>query len=749
MPVQTISLPLTTSLGHDHNDHNNGGLCTRSFDIPRIKAAAAAFLRHGHLVPSFHQLKHHNKSILACNLPDEVAHKIFLMCVQLSMEELCWQYKAAGLQCEGGIAHGNPKSWSWFTITHVCSSWRLQALSYPLLWTYVDFRTPKYHTLTWARAKTSPLHVISPVTDHTAPLLYRTLQLAHRIKEIHLSSTSIRHIRHLAEILAVNPNPALESLILDVHIPSSTDKLHDKTNMDEIFYDPLLVPTAGPALRRLTYMELRGAPFYLLTPRCTFLTHFHLYDLPMTERPTLRYFLLMLEQLTRLRCLTLDRAFPIDVDIVQGDHDPSNQSSPTSLKPISLPLLESVTLVGSVSEIANTLRFMVLPRSARLVGTICDLSGLQKNVWRLTEALAMLYCDEESFSLDALALMGSHPSPRFTARSTLDPDFRQSFRIRGFRADSSRNRQECDGAAIDLTIEPDSRSEYSGIRTASATNLQSHPESTVSCSDAAIIITLNAIWKALSLYRVKTLVLHDVDVITQKTWSDFLRSLPSLKVLHITGRAPLGLVWALLLNAMSPASSSSASLSRTTSASNPDKALSLARSAARRCDRGGNAIVKDLKDIYLHNVDCSSGGFMVAPGTNASIPPINSYSDMDDSRFIDVLTAALRYRQLSFGGGGGGSGSAKLPLRSVSILRRCSYVPKDAVENLRNAVPGLNVVCEFGRDALIRNEEDVIDGARYWGRWLLEGDCGGDWKPRHYHRLKTLVGLDSKFARSQ
>ena len=140
---------------------------------------------------------------------------------------------------------------------------------------------------------------------------------------------------------------------------------------------------------------------------------------------------------------------------------------------------------------------------------------------------------------------------------------------------------------------------------------------------------------------------------------------------------------------------------------------------------------------------------MVAPGTNASIPPINSYSDMDDSRFIDVLTAALRYRQLSFGGGGGGSGSAKLPLRSVSILRRCSYVPKDAVENLRKAVPGLNVVCEFGRDALIRNEEDVIDGARYWGRWLLEGDCGGDWKPRHYHRLKTLVGLDSNFARSQ
>jgi len=503
----------------------------------------------------------------------------------------------------------------------------------------------------------SAAHIIATVSANNIRRLHRTLRLAHRIQDIHLKS-SIQDIHPLLEILA-HPNPALESLIVDVHVP---------TNIAYVdAYDPPSFPTAGPPLTNLKYLELHNTPFYLLTSRCTFLTSFHLHDLPLTERPTLRYFLFMLEQLTMLQYLTLDRAFPITID---GDEVKGIE------RPIHLSHLKCISLVGSIPEVTNTLECITFPPSARLVARICNLADLQNHAWRLTETFSARAwgADVIGVPLETLVLTGHESRPRFRQGLEADPEFRQSLRIRAFRAD-----WEGGGAALDLTIAPVEQD---------------------CSSDEGIITALVAICRALSLMQIHTLALQDVDIVTQKTWAALLRTLPSLLVLDITGRAPSGLVWALLLNA---------------------------KSHAQGLKGDGETqllLVPKLKDIYLHNIDCSSGGFMVAPKQGT---PVNSHCDLDDSPFLDVLIASLNHRK-KFG----------LCTRSLSMAR-CVNVLGSVVGDAREAVKYL--ICDL-RNLMKKEEVDPRFPARYSSCW--DGQDLGGTGFRHYHRLRTLIEFDAE-----
>lgn len=505
----------------------------------------------------------------------------------------------------------------------------------------------------------SSIHVITTITENNIRLLHRSLQLAHRIQDIHLKS-SIESIYPLLDILA-HPNPALESLIVDIDIPQNNGPISG--------FDPPSFPTTGPPLTNLKYLELHNTPFYLLTSRCTSLTHFHLHNLPHSERPTLRYFLFMLEQLNHLRFLTLDRAFPINMDM---------DDVKALERPIRLPRLETISLVGSVPEIANILECVTIPASTHLVCKIYTLSDIKDNIWKLTEALSSHSWGDQDIDspLETLVISGSESdSPRYKdsngSGAVPSPDFRQSLRIRAFRAEVSRG-----GAAIDLTLSPDQGSD--------------------SPSDHGIITALSAIWRALPLTHIHTLALQDVDIVTQKTWSFFLRTLPSLRVLDITGRAPSGLVWALLLNA---------------------------RSHGQELKGDGEAqrlLVPRLADLYLHNVDCSSGGYMVAARA-----AVNSHFDLDDSRFLDVLVACLNKRR-RFG----------LCLRSLSIAR-CSYVLRSTVIAARKTVAYLTYDCRN-----VEKDEDVDPS--FPARYYSSGCDVRNSKTRHYHRLRTLIQLDAE-----
>lgn len=491
-----------------------------------------------------------------------------------------------------------------------------------------------------------PLHIETSITDRNIRLLHRTLQLANRIEDIHLTAP-IQHIYSLLPILT-HPNPSLQSLIVDVRIP------HDRSALD--VYDPLSFPTSGPPLRHLTYMELRGAPFYLLTPRCMFLTHFHLHDLPLTERPTLRYFLFMLEKLERLQYLTLDQAFPININF---------DASRALERRISLPRLRCINLGGSVTEIANLLDSITIPPSACIICKVYTFADLKACVCKLAQQLSV-HCwagTDRPSPLETLVVTRTESCSRFTDGFQLNPKFRQSLRFRAFRED-------CE-AAFDITFDPD---EYNS-------------------DDDSMIAALVATWKGLALSRVHTLALQNLDIVTQKTWLELLRTLPSLRILDITECPPSGLVWALLLNA------------------------NYQLSGIDEDEVAPRLLVPKLDDIYLHKVNCSSGGFMVA-----LTAPVNSHLDLDDSRFLDVLVAGLTARHC-FG----------LTLRSLS-MSRCEYVPHQSVESARKAV------CHVVSDLRNNRKEEIVDEsspAHYWEGWDLK-NC----QLRHFHRLRTLVQLE-------
>ena len=540
-------------------------------------------------------------------------------------------------------------SWSWVNVSYVCSSWRRIALECQDLWRYIDFSHPRWHAISFGRAKICPLHIQATITDQNIRLLRRTLHLANRIEDIHLTGP-IQHIYSLLSILTC-PNPSLQSLIVDVRIPQN----RCAPNVCE----PPSFPTSGLPLRDLTYMELYSAPFNLLTPRCTFLTHLHLHDLPSTERPTFRYFLFMLEKLKRLQYLTLDRASPININF-----DVSRALD----RRISLPRLRRITLGGSVTEIANLLDSIMIPPSVCIICKVYTFFDLKAGIWKFGQQLSAHSWakTDRLFPLETLIVTMNESCSRFMDGFHPNPNFRQSLRFRAFREDCER-----DEPAFDITFNPEENN-----------------------SDDLMIAALTAIWKGLALSRVHTLALQNLDIVTQKTWLEYLRTLPSLHILDITGRPPSGLVWALLLNAKCQL---------------PD--IDAYQGAHR-------LVVPKLNDIYLHKVDCSTGGFMVAPTAL-----VNSYLDLDDSRFLDVLVVSLTARRF-FG----------LSLRSLSISR-CEYVLHQSVENARRAV------CHLFCDRC-NNGKGTVDEqwpARYWDGWKFK-NC----QPRHFHRLRTLVQLESE-----
>ena len=115
---------------------------------------------------------------------------------------------------------------------------------------------------------------------------------------------------------------------------------------------------------------------------------------------------------------------------------------------------------------------------------------------------------------------------------------------------------------------------------------------------------------------------------------------------------------------------------------------------------------------------------MVAPTA-----PVNSYMDLDDSRFLDVLVVSLTARRF-FG----------LSLRSLSISR-CEYVLHQSVENARKAV--CHLVCDYRNNGKLESVDDEQWPARYW-EGLGLGCMLKNGQPRHFYRLRTLLSEPSK-----
>ncbi|KAF9467139.1 hypothetical protein BDZ94DRAFT_1211513 [Collybia nuda] len=332
---------------------------------------------------------------------------------------------------------------------------------------------------------------------------------------------------------------------------------------------------------------------------------------------------------------------------------------------VQLPNLHTLSLTGSVQELVNLLDCIMLPPTARLQCYIDRVEDFKTNFWRLAKAIGSHFREAvRAIPIDTLVVSVREDSSRFLNDYETNPDFRQTLRVQAFGVDP-----RCTDAVLDLTLGPDSHT----------------------ANDNVIVNALSAIWDALPLMQVHTLTLQSVDVITQKSWPRLLLSLPSLRVIDIVGHAPSGLVWALLLNARSH--------------------------SHLEYDDTNMILLPRLNDIYLHNIDCFAGGLMVS-----QLDPINSHSDLDDSRFLDVLLAYLEDRhRCGFG------------VRSL-CLSRCVRVAREVMEELRGCVSNLwwdNHGCDEGEGL------DSESPATYRGLWSSKPPVR-----RHFHRLKTLLHME-------
>ncbi|KAF9445043.1 hypothetical protein P691DRAFT_735633 [Macrolepiota fuliginosa MF-IS2] len=550
------------------------------------------------------QAKQHNNEQIACRLPEEVYFEIFLNCAQLPLQSL--------------------ENWGWTNVSYVCSNWRSTALRCRKLWAFIDFSSPARTAISLNRAKGEPLSIRAVVKQHNHCQVRNILNNAHQVHDIHLDS-SFDDIQPLLETLA-HPNPTLTSLVVNVASEGMLPPTYPRPDF----------PLFGQRLHLQT-VELTGVPLYLLSYRCPSLTRLTIHDLPKCEHHADIFELL--PNLPQLQYLTITRC------AMHGEV-PDRQ--------IHLPHLQHLKVKGSLQQVADFLEPIILPSDCQLSCSLDQLDNLSESLWRFCQLIgAHSYTSSQDIPLETLILTCNEVSTRFTTSYDLNPDFRQSIRIRAFGPTAKPN---C--ATFDISIGPGGQT----------------------IPDDIIITTLSGIWRALFLTGVQTLSLQNIDIVTQKTWTQFLRTLPQLRVLDIRGCAPSGLAWALLLDVLS----SSASASR--------------------------FLAPRLDDVYLHGVDCSSGGLMLSPKGQ-----INSHADQDDSSFLDVLAACLKHRRRH-----------KIRLRSLTVTR-CEQVSEKTLEEVKQMVSHL--VWD------IRGKVKGETSARY--RTMHLDTPRSDL--RHYHRLEALL----------
>ncbi|KAG5644675.1 hypothetical protein DXG03_007974 [Asterophora parasitica] len=623
------------------------GPAPKSFDIRKYKTAAVScscpFLCAVILI--FHlsqttllksgrtsELRRNNRALLACRLPPEILQEIFLYCAQTSFDT---------------------STWSWVDLSYVCSTWRMAALDHRELWTYIDFSHPKWTALTLRRSQILPISVRASVNPKNQYTLLRTLQHAPMICDIHLIA-SIYDLGPLIKTLKT-PNQCLESLVIVISPPDDNQ---------EIRYSKRSTPSTGRPLPNLCYLELHRAPISFVSARYINLRHLSLHHLPFSERPARQDFLSLLERFTCLEHLTLTRAFPKNVAA----------GSCNAGRVIHLSNLLTVSLTGSVQELVNVLECLSLPPDGRIHCYVDRMGDFKTNFWKLAKVLGYhFHRNAWAMPLDTVAVTSREEGLRFTDEHGLNPDFRQTLRIRAFGV------TEPTEPLLDLVLGPDAHSAH----------------------DEIIVSALTSVWEALPLMHIHTLSLQNLDVLTHKTWSRLLPSLTSIRVLDIGGHAPSGLLWALLLNARSH--------------------------SHLEHDDMSFMFIPTLEDVYIHNVDCFTGGLMVS-----SSGPIHSHCDRDDSRFLDVVFAYLEDRR-----------RCGLVLRSVAISC-CENVSLDVVKEMQGLVSCLSwdhlgryPLKKVGPPHLIK-EEAAEPSVGYRDQWPSKPPA-----LRHYYRLRILLQLDS------
>jgi hypothetical protein len=238
-------------------------------------------------------------------------------------------------------------------VSHVCHRWREIALNQPLLWNHVDFTTVSGAGATemLVRAKSVPLYLKSMVSCY----LWRGYQYRRLGKELQAHTPCICHLSvsakptllecTLAEL--VSPAPTLECLSLssrgwsqelDANVPNTLFNGHTP---------------------RLSCLELRNCGIDWKSPLFKGLEYLEIITPSTRARPNLVVWLDALNEMPRLKKLTLHSASPISPPL------PFNVE-----RAVTLPSLTHLDISASVDDCSLALAHLDLPVLTYLCPTV-------------------------------------------------------------------------------------------------------------------------------------------------------------------------------------------------------------------------------------------------------------------------------------------------------------------------------------------------------------------------------------------
>ncbi|KAK7051577.1 hypothetical protein VNI00_004556 [Paramarasmius palmivorus] len=267
------------------------------------------------------ELTQHNMDIPVFRLPPELMAQIFSYCVP-----------------SPDSAYGGLK---WLYITHVCRRWRIIALEYAPLWTYIELRHPKLAETMVERSKTAILSLHTPwyfpMTRDAWQCPMESLQrqlfrLGHLSLRLYVSTRMEPLVDFVQQL--TQSAPLLRSI--EIHSSPMLDLPHN------------FIAHNAPLLRHLhlkyTYLPWNSA---LLSN----LTHLDLLGDGQTNIPTAEQLLRVLRAMPKLEVLALSYVFPDGMD---------------RLAEIVLPRLRELRLSGNIGGCEGVLNNIVFPETTVL-----------------------------------------------------------------------------------------------------------------------------------------------------------------------------------------------------------------------------------------------------------------------------------------------------------------------------------------------------------------------------------------------
>jgi hypothetical protein len=143
-------------------------------------------------------------------------------------------------------------------------------------------------------------------------------------------------------------------------------------------------------------------------------------------------------------------------------------------------------------------------------------------------------------------------------------------------------------------------------------------------SDLALATIFAALPDLVWLEHLEWLWVHNWCAIAASLWRPFLGRLTGLQTLVVSGSPPAGLFWALVRDLEST------------------QVPTTAEGEAGTTDSGGCALLPAMQTIKIINVHCGEGNWLSQiRHSNPAGLPINSYFDLDNTRFLEPLICYL------------------------------------------------------------------------------------------------------------